>query len=598
MTVQALHIGLTQFLLALGTADLHLLLAQTPVLARQLDGTLEGGHALAQVFLVPGLLQGPGLARLLQLMLEFGASMMVLGARLVGQPGAQLAGAQTLLVLVGRDLDLATAPRQIQLPIEVLATTLDEGLGDRLFRQTRPHRLGGRQPSLLLGEVTLRIALVALPETRELDRAQALCGILRAGETGDPGQCAVEILTVLVLQGFAEVGTHRGRLEQLERDQREEENRQRRLRKAVDRLEVRHARLVRAHPQRLQGLGACREGQARRPLLGLRGGHLGTDAVHALLLFQTDTLELVGARTQTLFLIRDRLRDLGDAPIDLGLFVGQRGDERIDTRVPLARLRTIAFRPVAASVDLVAEALLCSGQLGAQHRDLRGVLGRDLITALPLGIERAIQTLDLLLQWSDQPTVARLDLLGTHGDLRLESRIALGVILLDQALVVAFDVVGADQLGQKGRGHIERDRHDQHPNQQTEKPACTRTALLRPSATQDAPGCTPGAGRTLGHDQRGVDDPDDREHEHEHEETGDRPQPGRSLRDDRGTDETPDDAFDAGHQQDDDPGEAEPNRNGRCREAIAVRTQPQRIQRRDLEEAPRSPPEIHVPTLP
>jgi hypothetical protein len=40
----------------------------------------------------------------------------------------------------------------------------------------------------------------------------------------------------------------------------------------------------------------------------------------------------------------------------------------------------------------------------------------------------------------------------------------------------------------------------------------------------------------------------------------DRAQPCGVLRHDRGTDETPNDPLDAGHQQDDDPGEAQPNR--------------------------------------
>ena len=217
-------------------------------------------------------------------------------------------------------------------------------------------------------------------------------------------------------------------------------------------------------------------------------------------------------------------------------------------------------------MDFIPEPLLRSRQLGAENSDLRGIFGLYLGATLPLGVERYAETLDFLLERPSQARVTGSDIVRPHRELRLERRVSFGVILFDQPLMVALDVVGANQLGEEGRRHVERYRDDQNPHKQTEKPSGAPARLSDRIAAKRFRR----SGRALGHNERRIDDPDDREHQHEHEKTRDRAEPGGRLRDDRGADETPNDRLDTGHQQDDDKGKAQPNRHRRGRQAVAI----------------------------
>jgi hypothetical protein len=517
--------------------------------------------------------QVPVLTRLLEFNSELDAPLILECLGLGGQLRLELGGAHLQLALEGRQFPLASPARKQHFIDQIFASMGETVAFQFALGQIVQQGFAYLDDGLTLSEEGGGVFFVGQPEAGELDRVEPVFRTVRWSKAGDVVESTLQIFAVLHLDGFAVIGTHRARLEQLECDQGQEEHAERGLGEALDRFEVGHALFLRAVLERLERLGAGGEGQTWRIGFELLGGELGGDAVDAPLVFRAEPLQGLGAFAQRALPVVETLVEFAHTCVEFRLFGLQLASQQLGIGLPFARLGSAALGASVTSQDLVADALLGGDQIAAQQLQFGRELGLDLGAALALARDRFGQTLDLACQRLDTRTMILLDLGRARGDLGLELDVTFVVVLFDPLLMVGRNVVGADQLAEEGRGDIEREGDDGQPGEKTEQPAHQGEESLIGARIPAARA----RHRALGHHQRGIDDPDDREDQHEQQQSGEGPQPGVVLGHDARPDQSPDEAFQGGHQQDDGPGEAQPHPHGGRQQAVAIGFQAQMV---------------------
>jgi hypothetical protein len=270
------------------------------------------------------------------------ASSLQLRVGLRGQASLGLGRLQVELLLAGAQLRLLPSAFQLQAGVDVVAAPLAAA---RPRSRCRPQR---SQPRLAAARADARgvavgVALPALPEPREVHRRQAPHRVVVMAEARDVGEPALQVLAIVrAAPPRCSRRAPRG-LEQLQRQQREEQDAERRLGEALDGLEVRHAGLGRAVAQRREAL----ERAAKVSLGGSAGGLLGLDLA---VISATSAparrapLQRIGALGEALVAGRRCRLDAGQALVALRLDLGELLLQQLGAGVPLARLGAVALR--------------------------------------------------------------------------------------------------------------------------------------------------------------------------------------------------------------------------------------------------------------